>query len=191
MLSCLDGSLLLFFFCLFMLYIYRLALQGVTTEDGPGSEKLLPLHKASLLVTGGVVALFLGGKWVVDGAVKMATAFGVSESLIGLTIVAVGTSLPELVTSAVAAYKKNTDIAVGNVVGSNIFNILWILSVSALIRPLPFDVLSNTDILAVIFASSVLLLALAVGKKYTINRWKGLVFIVMYAAYIAYLMQRG
>jgi cation:H+ antiporter len=191
MLSRLDGSMLLFFFLLFMLYIYRLALQGVTVENTPEAGTPLVFPKAILFVIVGVIGLFLGGKWVVDGAVRIATALGVSESLIGLTIVAVGTSLPELVTSAVAAYKKNTDIAVGNVVGSNIFNILWILGLSAVIKPLSFDVLSNTDILMVIFSSSALLLALAVGKKYVINRWKGIGFIVLYIAYILYLVQRG
>ncbi len=104
---------------------------------------------------------------------------------------AVGTSLPELVTSAMAAYRKNTDIAVGNVVGSNIFNILWILGLSSLIRPLAFDVLNNMDILMVIFASSLLLLGLAVGKKYIINRWKGVGFLLVYVTYIGYLIQRG
>lgn len=191
MLSRIDGMILLFFFFLFMLYIYRLVLQGASEEDVSGAEKPLSLPQSFLFVLGGVVALFVGGKWIVDGAVKMATAFGISESLIGLTIVAVGTSLPELVTSAVAAYKKSTDIAVGNVVGSNIFNILWVLGISAMIRPLPFDVLNNTDILMVIFASSMLLLVLAVGKKYTITRWKGIMFILVYIAYLVYLVYRG
>ena len=87
----------------------------------------------------GFVALIVGSRWVVNGAVKMATALGISESVIGLTIVAVGTSLPELATSAAAAYRKNPDIAIGNVVGSNIFNIFFILGVSAVIRPIPFE----------------------------------------------------
>lgn len=191
MLSRIDGILLLFFFLLFMAYIYRLALQDLSFLETEAPEQPFSIPKAGVYVLGGVVGLFLGGKWVVDGAVKVATTFGVSESLIGLTIVAVGTSLPELVTSAVAAHRKNTDIAIGNVVGSNIFNILWILGVSALIKPLPFDVLSNTDILMVIFASSLLLLGLAVGKKYTINRWKGMSFILVYIVYIGYLIQRG
>ena len=191
MLSRLDGSILLFFFLLFMLYIYRLALQGMTGESATDPGTSFALRKAILFVITGVIGLFLGGKWIVDGAVRIATAIGVSESLIGLTIVAVGTSLPELVTSAVAAYKKSADIAVGNVVGSNIFNILWVLGLSAIIKPLSFDVLSNTDILMVIFSSSALLLALAVGKKYVINRWKGIGFIVLYIVYILYLVQRG
>lgn len=191
MLSRLDGVLLLFFFSLFMAYIYRLALQGAPSEEAETPGRSMPLLNADLYVLGGIISLFLGGQWVVNGAVKIAMAFGVSQSLIGLTIVAVGTSLPELVTSAMAAYRKNTDIAVGNVVGSNIFNILWILGVSALIRPLAFDVLNNTDILMVIVASSLLLLGLAVGKKYTINRWKGIGFILVYVTYVGYLIQRG
>ncbi len=191
MLSRIDGLLLLFFFSLFMAYIYRLALQSSVLEESDASGRPLALRNAGLYVLGGVIGLFLGGQWVVNGAVKIATAFGVSQSLIGLTIVAVGTSLPELVTSAMAAYRKNTDIAVGNVVGSNIFNILWILGLSSLIRPLAFDVLNNMDILMVIFASSLLLLGLAVGKKYIINRWKGVGFLLVYVTYIGYLIQRG
>jgi cation:H+ antiporter len=191
LLSRLDGGILLFFFLLFMAYIYRLALQGASLEKLTGATLSLALPKALMLIAVGVLGLFLGGKWVVDGAVAIANAFGVSQSLLGLTIIAVGTSLPELVTSAVAAYKKKSDIAVGNVVGSNIFNILWILGMSALIRPLPFNMLSNTDILVVIFSSSLLILALAIGKKYTLDRWKGVVFIGIYIGYIAYLIQRG
>lgn len=105
-----------------------------------------------------------------DGAVYMAESFGLSEPFIGLTVVAVGTSLPELVTSATAAYRRNIDIAVGNVVGFNIFNLLWILGVSALISPLPFNVMSNSDIVMMIFASTLLILAMPFGRRNTSDR---------------------
>ena len=133
MLSRWDGVLLLLFFGLFMVYILKLAKEGRTDmlEDTP--DETLTMGKSTVFVLLGMVGLFLGGKWVVEGAVAIANEFGLSQNLIGLTIVAIGTSLPELVTSAVAAMKKNTDIAVANVVGSNIFNLLWVLGLSAVI----------------------------------------------------------
>ena len=136
----------------------------------------------------GFCGLIVGGKWVVDGAVSMANRFGLSESLIGLTIVAVGTSLPELATSAVAAYKKNSDIAVGNVVGSNIFNIFFILGLSSTISPLPFKTQSLIDIGVCIGASLLLFLFMFTGRRHVTDRWEGAVFIVMYAAYVIYLI---
>jgi len=105
--------------------------------------------------------------------------------------VAVGTSLPELVTSAVAAKKGQSDMAVGNVVGSNIFNILWILGLSSVIRPLPFDVVSNSDILMVIASSTLLIVAIVIGRKASIGRVMGTIFVLTYAAYLAYLVMRG
>ncbi|MFT6964633.1 MAG: cation:H+ antiporter [Flammeovirgaceae bacterium] len=138
----------------------------------------------------GIVALFFGGKWVVDGAIAIAESFGISKNFIGLTIVAVGTSLPELVTSATAAYKKNTDIAVGNVIGSNIFNLLWILGISASIRPLPFMGISNEDLMILVGASSLIILTMATGKKNSIDRWEGIIFVFLYVAYIGYLVIR-
>jgi cation:H+ antiporter len=138
-----------------------------------------------------VAALTWGGQLFVDNAIFLAKSWGVSEALIGLTIVAVGTSLPELFTSAIAAYKKQTDIAVGNVVGSNIFNILWILGLSASINPLRFNAHTNSDIAAVIASSLLLFAVMFLGKKHTVGRWKGLLFVLLYVAYTWYLVQRG
>jgi cation:H+ antiporter len=135
-----------------------------------------------------LIGLTLGGKWIVDGAVALATKFGMSESLVGLTIVAVGTSLPELATSAVAAYKRNADIAVGNVVGSNIFNIFFVLGISAIIKPLPFQMKNNLDIGVVIFSSLLLFLFMFTGKKRSLDRWEGLLFLLCYVSYIFYLV---
>ena len=126
-----------------------------------------------------------------DGAVKLALAFGMSESLIGLTIVAVGTSLPELATSAVAAYKKNTDIAVGNVVGSNIFNILFVLGVSAVIKPLPFLQTSNLDIGMVVFSSILLFGFMFSFKRKSVDRLEGFGLLGLYMVYIGYLVISG
>lgn len=191
--SRLDGGILLFFFVLFMVYIYNIS---KTNKDdvvviAEGDTPLMSIRKSVLLILLGVVGLFLGGKWVVDGAVHIAQSFGLSESFIGLTVVAIGTSLPELVTSAMAAYRRNIDIAVGNVVGSNIFNLLWILGISALITPLPFDVVSNSDIVMMIFASTLLIVSLPIGRRNAIDRWNGVFFLLVYVSYIAFLVMRG
>ena len=134
------------------------------------------------------MGLVIGGKWIVDGAVQIADFFNISQSLVGLTIVALGTSLPELATSAVAAYKKQSDIAIGNVVGSNIFNIFWVLGASAVIHPLPFNISLNSDVIMVIFASMVLFTAMFIGKKLIIERWQGVLMIIAYASYIVLLV---
>ncbi|QQR55002.1 calcium/sodium antiporter [Candidatus Peregrinibacteria bacterium] len=182
-----DGLVFIAFFIIFLYYTF-----GISKVTGPVSSetdiKKLSILKSSLYILMGLLGLLVGGKWIVDGAVKMAEAFNISQSVIGLTIVAIGTSLPELATSAVAAYKKQTDIAIGNVVGSNIFNIFWILGCSALIRPLPFSDSSNFDILVAISASLVLFLIMFVGKKHVIERWQGGVMIFIYLCYLAVLI---
>lgn len=185
-----DGGILLFFFALFMLYIFKVAREGgeeAVAEDYV-AKPLLPLIG---LISIGMLALFLGGKWTVDGATAIALQLGMSQSFVGLTVVAIGTSLPELVTSAVAASRRNTDIAVGNAVGSNIFNLLWILGLSAVIHPLPFDVLSNFDVLMIIFASTLLILSIGLEKNRSVGRIGGVVFLLCYVAYIIFLVQRG
>ena len=144
--------------------------------------------RSFLYIILGIAGLTLGGKWIVDGAIALATTFGMSESLVGLTIVAVGTSLPELATSAVAAYKRNVEIAVGNVVGSNIFNIFFVLGISATIKPLPFQMKNNRDIGVVIFSSLLLFLFMFTGKKRSLDRWEGLIFLVCYGVFVAYLV---
>ncbi len=149
------------------------------------------ISKALVMVVLGVVGLAFGGKWVVDGAVTIASTFGLSEALIGLTIVAVGTSLPELATSAVAAYKRNTDIAIGNVVGSNLFNIFWVLGLSALIKPLPFKPEINQDIFVYIIATILLFSYSFLGQKRHIDRVEGGVFVAAYVGYIIFLIIRG
>ena len=111
--------------------------------------------------------------------------------MIGLTIVAIGTSLLELVTSIIAALKKNTDIAVGNAYGSNIFNLLWILGLSAFIKPLEFSVINNLDVMMIIFASTLLIIAVIIGKKPIISRWEGGYFILAYVLYMIFLINRG
>ena len=177
-----DGIILLFFFFIFIYYSISIATQidGMETHL-PTQQR--PLAKSLIMIVSGLAGLTLGGKWIVDGAVHLAGRFGMSESLIGLTIVAVGTSLPELATSAMAAYKRNVEIAVGNVVGSNIFNIFFVLGISAVVKPLPFQARSNLDIGIVILSSLLLFSSMFTGKRRSLDRWEGLVFLVLYACY--------
>jgi len=187
-LSRIDGLILLGIFFLFLVYILIIARKNAVVERGRTPYSI----SASIgLIILGLAFLIIGGKWIVDGAVTLAKAFGASESLIGLTIVAIGTSLPELATSAMAAYRKNSDIAIGNIVGSNIFNIFWILGISAIIKPLPFNIQANSDVEVLIATTILLLLFLFIGKRYVLKRWQGWIFVLSYSVYIIYLIQRG
>ncbi len=181
-----DGIVFLSFFIIFLYYTF-----GISKVSGENTDleiKEMSYMKSSFYVAGGLLGLVFGGKWIVDGAIKIAEGFNVSQSLIGLTVVAIGTSLPELATSAVAAYKKQSDIAIGNVVGSNIFNIFWILGFSSVINPLPFSKDSVIDIIMTIVASLILFLIMFIGKKHTVERWQGIIMILMYVGYVAYLI---
>lgn len=190
--SRIDGIVLLCFFALFLIYILILAKDGRADMVEEAPDELLSMPKSIVFIVAGVLGLFFGGKWVVDGAVKIATEFGLSENLVGLTIVAIGTSLPELVTSAVAAFKKKTDIAIANVVGSNIFNLLWVLGISAVIKPLAYDVAINIDILVLLGASILILFSLMTGKaKDEIGRPTGVFFLAAYISYVVFLVWRG
>lgn len=190
--SRIDGIVLLCFFALFLIYILILAKDGRADMVEEAPDELLSMPKSIVFIVAGVLGLFFGGKWVVDGAVKIATEFGLSENLVGLTIVAIGTSLPELVTSAVAAFKKKTDIAIANVVGSNIFNLLWVLGISAVIKPLAYDVTINIDILVLLGASILILFSLMTGKaKDEIGRPTGVFFLAAYISYVVFLVWRG
>jgi len=182
-----DGLVLLCFFIIFLYYSYSIAneIEGMS-EQLPDSSR--SLKTSVLLVFLGLAGLMAGGKWIVDGAILISKTLDMEESLIGLTIVAVGTSLPELATSAVAAYRRNVEIAVGNVVGSNIFNIFWVIGVSASIEPLSFDTAGNRDVMVVIAASLMLFLFMFSGKKQSLDRWEGFIFVCGYAAYIGYLV---
>ncbi|MDQ5938314.1 MAG: Sodium:proton exchanger [Patescibacteria group bacterium] len=186
-LSMIDGAIFLLFFIIFLYYTF-----GISKATGQ-EEKVKELKVATsvFMVLVGIVALTVGGNWIVEGAILIAKQLGISEALIGLTIVAIGTSLPELATSAMAAYKKNPDIAMGNVVGSNIFNIFWILGVSALIHPINFSAIMNFDIYFLVFTTALLFTVMFIGKKHILERWQGVLFILIYVAYIVYLIARG
>lgn len=181
-----DGIILLFFFIIFLYYTY-----GISKAEGASGSvevKDRSFLKAGTMVFVGLAALTMGGKWVVDSAVLIAAGLGISQAVIGLTIVAIGTSLPELATSAIAAYKKNTDIAVGNIVGSNIFNIFWILGISAIINPLPFSLILTRDVLMTVIATFLLFAFMFVGRRHTLERWQGFLFVAIYVAYLFLLV---
>jgi cation:H+ antiporter len=189
MLSRIDGLVLISFFIIFLYYTFGIAkVQGEASDE---DIKEFSYPKSILFIVVGLVGLTVGGKWIVDGAVKIAESFNVSQSLIGLTIVAIGTSLPELATSAMAAYKKQSDIAIGNVVGSNIFNIFWILGLSSIVKPLPFNQNSQIDVMMTIFASLVLFILLMVGKRHVIEKWQGVLMILIYIGYLVFLISNS
>lgn len=186
-----DGLALLGFFVIFMYYTFGLSKNGADDKDNESEIVALSMSKSSLYVFLGLLLLVVGGKFGVDMAVKIALGLGLSQSLIGLTIVAIGTSLPELATSAVAAYKHKSDIAIGNVVGSNIFNVFWILGLTSVISPLPFKAEANTDIAMAVLASLLLFIMMFVGKRHHLERRDGIVYIIIYFIYIGFLIIRG
>ncbi len=181
-----DGLVLLSFFIIFLYYSASIAKRIEGIEELVPSKQYV-LLRSLLWVMFGLIGLTVGGILIVDGAVQLAMRLGMSQSVVGLTIVAVGTSLPELATSAMAAYKKNVEIAVGNVVGSNIFNIFFVLAVSSIIRPLPFKETNNIDIGTVILAELLLFAFMFTGRRRLLDRWEGAVFLVLYTAYIIFL----
>jgi len=182
-----DGIVLLLFFVIFLSYVF--VISRVEGKDSP-EIKILSGFKMSLYIIMGLVGLIVGGKMVVESSVKIAKWLVVSEKLIGLSIVAVGTSLPELFTSAVAAYKRKSDIAIGNIVGSNIFNIFFIMGVSALIAPVHFQATLNSDLLVLIGASFMLFITMFTGEKRSLDRWEAILFIMCYGAYVVFLFVR-
>ena len=195
MLGIADGLLLLCFFAIFLSYTFAIAKRdGDTTnpEKEPLQEedeiRLLPVWKSALYILGGLAGLIIGGNFFVDGAGGIARGLGVSESVIGLTLVAGGTSLPELATSIVAALKKNPEIAIGNAIGSNLFNIFFVLGCSASITPMRLTGITNLDLWVLVGAGILLwLFGLFFGKR-TITRIEGSILMLCYAAYMAALI---
>jgi len=179
-----DGWSLIAFFAIFLIYTFGIA----KSAPDPSSEvSKLSLPKSILMVVVGLAGLTIGGQWIVDGAVRIATLMGISQSAIGLTIVAIGTSLPELAATIVASIKKQADMAIGGIIGSNIFNIFWILGVSSIVRPIPVDTSSNPSLYLNIFASFLLFIFLFIGKKHVLERCQGLMFLSFYVCYIGFI----
>jgi cation:H+ antiporter len=185
-LSRIDGVILLALFALFLFYIYR----NMRTEPQPdeSTKKQHSLIKTILSIFGGLAGLILGGRLVVDSSIEIARFFQLSEKIIGLTIVAAGTSLPELVTSLIAVKKKNNDLAVGNILGSNIFNIFLILGISATIRPMPFSTAFNTDITILLVGTGALFVAMFTGVRKKLDRWEAALFVAFFTGYMIYLV---
>lgn len=186
-----DGIILLALFVGFLLVMVLAALKGRRdAQDAEEEEiKVLPIWLSLIYIVDGAVAIKFGGDWVVNSAVKIATFLGASETLIGLTIVACGTSLPELATSMVAAKKNEMDMAVGNVVGSNIFNVLLILGTAAAISPLSLLTENLIDVVILVVASVVLLIFGATAQK--IDRKEGIIMLVSYAGFLGYIIARA
>jgi len=185
--SRIDGVILLVLFGVFLYYTFGLS---KIKSDGSDEIKLFSLPKTWIFIGLGFIGLFLGGKLVVDNAVVMARKLQVSEKLIGLTIVSIGTSLPELATSTVAAFKKRCDLAVGNVVGSNIFNILLILGISAEISPIRYHMAFNFDLLAFGLGTLLLFIAMFTRKTHKLDRWEASVLLVAYISYLVLVIAR-
>lgn len=186
----LDGLILLALFVMFIFYTARINKAGAIDEIEPLTHPHSP-GRSTLMVLAGIPSLAFGAKWTVGGATAVASTLGISEAVIGLTVVALGTSLPELATSLIASFKKRSDIAIGNVVGSNIFNICWILGMSSFVSPLPIPQTYFFDIGAIIFVTLILLFSVIFGKPGVIGRWNGVIFLFLYTAYVVSLVFRS
>ena len=183
-----DGLILLILFGFFLYYVYnQLKSDPVVIENKAVTYSNLKTYSYIIF---GLAGLVIGGRLLVTTAVDMATTFGMSEKLIGLTIVAAGTSLPELATSVVAAFKKNSDIAVGNIIGSNIFNLFFILATSAVIRPIAYDTVFDLDLYILAGGTIFVFMAMFTGKRKKLDRWEAAILLVSYIAYLVYVIQK-
>lgn len=181
-----DSLILLLFFAVFLVYNFAVSKGDKTYE----STQILnySITKSFLYILVGLCGLIIGGRLIVSSAVSIAELLGFSDRLIGLTIVSIGTSLPELATSVAAVKKKNVDIAIGNVVGSNIFNIFFVLGISGLITPIAVEKSSTIDFAVNILASVLLFIFVFTGKNRSIERWEGVVFLMLYLVYLFYII---
>jgi cation:H+ antiporter len=183
--SMIDGIVMLALFCLFLVYIFNQMKndpQIISEVNQKSATKIWGL------IIIGLAGLILGGQLVVTNSVGIANKLGVSEKIIGLTIVAAGTSLPELVTSIVAAAKKNSDIAIGNIIGSNIFNILLILSISSIIKPIEYNTKFNLDVYILIGGTVFLLTSMLTGQRKKLDRWEAGILLGFYIFYTVYIV---
>ncbi|AMW32138.1 cation:H+ antiporter [Fervidobacterium changbaicum] len=185
-----DGVVLLCFFAIFIAYVFEMAKKDreIFEEMEMAKLKNISTWLSVIYIIGGLIGLSFGGRIIVSSATQIAKVFGVSDKLIGLTIVAAGTSIPEFATSLVAAIKGKNEIALGNVVGSNIFNIFFILGISAIINPLNYPIVLNADVLLLIAITVILTLF---SKDLRLSRIEGALFFAAYIGYTAYLIFRG
>ena len=184
-LSRIDSLILLSGFAFFSIYVFMIS--RVRADSAP-EIRTRSVRASVLLSLTGLAALLIGGKLAVDSAVSLARTFGISEHIIAVTVIALGTSLPELFTSAVAAFKHRIDLAIGNIVGSCIFNALLVLGFTGLIRPMQYSYTLNLDMLFLLLASGLLFLAMFTGRRRVLDRWESGVFLVIYAAYLFMLL---
>lgn len=188
-LSFFCGIVLWIIFLMFLVYLFIQARRGETNlENNSMGQAELPFSKSLFYIALGLIAIILGSDVAVESATAIAKHIGVSDRIIGLTIVALGTSLPELVTSVSAAFKGNADIAVGNIVGSNIFNILFVLGTSSLLTPLAFS--SKFILDGIVCAAAAVVLYICCSKKQIITRKAGFLMLLLYAVYFIYLIKR-
>lgn len=187
-----SGLIMLSFFTIFVFYTVGLAKRSKKqiSDKKLGVKKISNL-KITIMIVLGVVGLYLGGKWTVEGAIFAARQLGLSEFLISATIIAIGTSLPELVTGITAARKKETGLAVGNAVGSNIFNIFWILGITAIIAPIEIPSFINLDMVLLGGITFLLFLFLFINKKHELEKWQGFLFVGIYILYLIFIGLRG
>lgn len=190
---CLDGGIgrldAALLFILFAVFMFVTVKYGKNEGTETKTTEMAPLGKAALLLVVGLVCLILGSNLFVDNASFVASTLGVSDAVIGLTIVAGGTSLPELATSMVSAKKGNSDIAIGNVIGSNVFNILMIIGVTGLVKPMHIKGITSLDL--IVMLDSMLLLWFFCRTTYKVKRWEGAVLAISYIAYIAWLIAQA
>mgnify|MGYP000881946003 FL=1 len=193
-----DGTIFLVIFAVFIFYLIKSALDArksgeISEKEREMNEEMeemedLPVWKCILYIVGGAIAIKYGGDWVVDSASVIATSFGISATLVGLTICSVGTSLPELVTSIVAAKKNELDMAVGNVVGSNVFNILMVLGIAATVSPIAFLTENVIDIVVLLVFSLITWVLCVTQKK--LSKKEGILMLVLYTIYLVYICIR-
>lgn len=188
-LSRFDGIILVSYFVLFIVYAFRKHhLHALAVENKPKGKKKTKISASVGMITLGIIGLVVGGQWIVDGAISISEYLGVGEGFIGLTIVALGTSMPELAASIAAIRKKKVDIAVGNVVGSNLFNILWVLGLTAVVQPIEFSTVQVVNTALVAIASITLFALLTIGKrKHQLSGLEGLALLSFYAFYMIIL----
>lgn len=186
--SRIDGFVLLSLFALFLFYVYKQLKSDPSVQKEDTAESNLSQLKIWGLIVGGLAGLVIGGRFVVNNAIEIATVLGVSEKIIGLTIIAAGTSLPELATSVVAAMRKNVDIAVGNIIGSNIFNIFLILAISAFVKPINFSPSFNSELYLLGGGTLLLFAAMFTAGRKTLDRWEAAVLLMIFLGYTVYLV---
>lgn len=183
-----DGFIFLAFFAIFIYYTFVVT-KGQNHHHSEGHDVVeMSKMKSALFILIGMIGLFFGGELIVDSATTLADTWGLSESVIGILVVALGTSLPELATSVVASYKGNADMAIGNIVGSNIFNVFLVLGVSATINPIEFNPQINIDLLVAFMATLLLFIFVFTGKGRKVDRAEGIIFLLLYISYVVWLL---